>query len=306
MAGPSTTAEAEPTDMEDAGALAIDITGDWLAAGEGSIWLSNPPSGVVYRLDPDSGKTVETIPVPEEPCEAGAVGFGAFWTATCTKPGLTRIDAATNEVQHIRLPVSTDQGGEGSIGAGAGGVWIVVDTSECSACAVARVDPNSLRVVARVPVSPQASSVRVGEGAVWVVNPMKGSVQKIDPERNEVVHTAEIGPVVPRFFAADEGGVWTLNQADGSVTRLDPASGEVAATIQADVAGDGGDMAAGGGWVWARGSGYLLTRIDPQSNTVVERYGPSSGSGAAIVGFDAVWISAHDIARVWKLPLANL
>ena len=131
-------------------------------------------------------------------------------------------------------------------------------------------------------------------------------MHKIDPARNRVVHTTEIGSVFPRFFAADEGGVWTLNQADGSVTRLDPASGEVAATIQADVAGDGGDMTAGGGWVWARGSGYLLTRIDPETNAVVERYCPSSGSGAVIVGFDAVWISAHDVARVWKLPLANL
>ncbi|HEU5310357.1 MAG TPA: hypothetical protein VFV24_02790, partial [Candidatus Eisenbacteria bacterium] len=89
---PTSTAEAEPTDMEDAGALAIDITGDWLAAGEGTVWLSNPPSGEVYRLDSDSGKTVAKIYVQQGPCEAGDVGFGAFWTATCGKPGLVRID----------------------------------------------------------------------------------------------------------------------------------------------------------------------------------------------------------------------
>jgi streptogramin lyase len=305
-AASTSTAEAEPTDMEDAGALAIDITGDWLAAGEGTVWLSNPPSGEVYRLDPDSGKTVSKIYIQQGPCEAGDVGFGAFWTATCGKPGLAQIDPSTNKPEYVRVPTSTTHGGEGSIGAGAGGVWVVVDTSKCSACAVARVDPNTLQVVAHVPVSPNSSSVRVGEGAVWVVNPEAGTVQEIDPERNRVVHTTEIGPVVPRFFAANEGGVWTLNQADGSVTRVDPLTGEVAATIQAEVVGDGGDMTAGGGWVWARGSGYLLTRIDPQTNAIVERYGPSSGSGAAIVGFGAVWISAHDIARVWKLPLANL
>jgi streptogramin lyase len=292
--------------VEDAGALAIDITGDWLAVGEGTVWLSNPPSGEVYRLDPDSGKTVATIYVPQGPCEAGDVGFGAFWTATCGKPGVARIDPATNKVQFVRAPVSTAHGGEGSIGAGADGVWVVVDGEDCSACAVARIDPKTLRVVAKVPVSQDSSSVRVGEGAVWVVNPVEGTVQKIDAEKNQVVQTTEVGPVFPRFFAAAEGGVWTLNQADGSVTRLDPASGEVAATIQADVVGDGGDMTAGGGWVWARGSGYLLTRIDPETNAVVERYGPSSGSGAAIVGFGAVWISAHDVATVWKLPLANL
>jgi hypothetical protein len=70
------------------------------------------------------------------------------------------------------------------------------------------------------------------------------------------------------------------------------------------VIGEGGDLTTGGGSVWARGRGYLLTRIDPATNDVVERFGPSVGSGAVIVGFDAVWISAHDVETVWRLPLA--
>jgi hypothetical protein len=44
-------------------------------------------------------------------------------------------------------------------------------------------------------------------------------------------------------------------------------------------------------------------RIDPRDNTVTETYGPPSGSGAVTVGDDAVWVSAHDINRVWRLPL---
>jgi len=35
----------------------------------------------------------------------------------------------------------------------------------------------------------------------------------------------------------------------------------------------------------------------------VTRYGPPSGSGAVIVGAGAVWISAHDVDTVWRLPL---
>ena len=146
--------------------------------------------------------------------------------------------------------------------------------------------------------------MRAGEGAVWVTNPTKSLVQKIDPETNRVVATTPVGPT-PRFLAVGEGGVWTLNQADGSVTRLDPATGEVAATIPADVAGGGGDITTGGGAVWARGSGYLLTRIDPKTNEVVGRYGPSSGSGAVIVAPGAVWISAHDVGMVWRIPIAG-
>jgi hypothetical protein len=69
------------------------------------------------------------------------------------------------------------------------------------------------------------------------------------------------------------------------------------------VPGEGGDLTAGGGSVWARGSGTLLTRIDPHSHRVLARYGPPSGSGAVIVGAHAVWVSAHDIRTVWRIPL---
>ena len=295
-------AEAPPTDLVKAGATAIHVNGDWLAAGAGGVWLSGELE--LIRLDGATGRVAKRIPVLQGPCEASDVGFGAVWTATCGKPGLARIDPARNRLRHVPLPVPRSLDGEGSIGVGSGAVWLVLDGPSCAACRLARVDPSSLRVVARIPVAAGSSSVRVGYGAVWVVNPPRGLVQKVDPRRNRLVGTTKVGPR-PRFFAVGEGGVWTLNQGDGSVTRLEPATMRVRATIAAEVGGDGGDMTAGGGWVWARGFGSLLTRIDPRTNRVVERYGPSSGSGAAIVGFGAVWVSAHDVATVWRLPLAK-
>jgi hypothetical protein len=300
-AGAAPAGEAPPTDLVGAGAKAIRVGGDWLTAGAGGVWLSGQRD--IVRLDGATGRVVKRIPLAQGPCEASDVGFGAVWTATCRTPGLARIDPATNRVsRHVRLAVPHSIDGEGSIGVGAGAVWLVLDGASCSACRLARVDPRSLRVLARIPVRAGSSSVRVGYGAVWVVNPGASVVQKIDPQARRVVRTTKVGPG-PRFFAVGEGGVWTLNQGDGSVTRLDPSTAAVRASIRAQVIGDGGDMTAGGGWVWARGFGYLLTRIDPRTNRVVERYGPSSGSGAAIVGFGAVWVSAHDVSTVWRLPL---
>lgn len=127
-------------------------------------------------------------------------------------------------------------------------------------------------------------------------------MQKIDPRTDRVVATTKVGPG-PRFLDVGQGGVWTLNQRDGSVTRLDPTSGKVVANIKAGILGEGGDMTAGGGWIWARGTNRLLTRIDPRKNQVAATYGPASGSGGAIVGYGAVWISAHDVRTVWRLPL---
>jgi virginiamycin B lyase len=295
--------ESPPTDIERAGATKLTVHGDWLAAGAGGVWLSAPGEKVIRRLDPSSGAVAATVRVPQDPCEATDVGFGALWTATCRTEGLARIDPATNKVSgFVRLAIPLSLDGEGSVGAGAGGVWLVVDGPQCSSCRVARVDPRSLRVVARIPVREGAAAVRVGYGAVWVTNPEKNLVQKINARTNRVVATTRVSGG-PRFFDVGEDGVWTLNQRSGSVTRLAPSTAHVTARVAASVPGDGGDMTVGGGWVWARATSVLLTRIDPRTNHVVERYGPSSGSGAAIVGYGAVWISAHDVRTVWRLPL---
>lgn len=297
------TTTASEQDIVRAGAREINITGDWLSAGGGAVWLSDPQSGTIYRLDSDSGETVATVAVPQGPCAASDFGYGALWTATCDKAGLAKINPRTNRVSaHLALPVgAVGEGGEASVGAGEGAVWLVVGDKRCESCSVDRVDPRTLRVVARIPVREGAAAVRVGGAGVWVTNPSKSIVQKIDPRTNRVVLTTHVGPT-PRFLAVGEGGVWTLNQGDGSLTRLNPTSGEVIATIPAQVIGDGGDITTGDGSVWVRGSDFLLTSVDPGTNAIDTRYGPSSGSGAVIVARGVVWLSAHAVGKVWRLP----
>ena len=291
------------TDLRAAGARAIPVDGDWLAAGAGAVWLSG--RGVIHRLAARSGRPVRTIRVPQGPCQASDLGFGALWTATCGTPGLARIDPATNRVTgHLPLRVPEKLHGEGSIGVGVGGVWLVVNGPRCKARRLARVEPGSLRLVSRIPITPGSAAVRVGYGAVWVTDPENNLVHKIDPLRNRIARSTAVAGS-PRFLAVGERAVWTLNQFDGTITRLHPRTGRAKATIPADVVGEGGDVTVGGGWVWARGTDRLLTRIDPRTNRVAERYGPPSGSGAVTVGFGAVWLSAHDIDTVWRLPVPD-
>lgn len=299
---PSDSVPSEGTvDIKDAGAQRLTLPGDWLAAGDGAVWISQ--TFEIDRIDPHSGEIAARVHVPEGACEATAYGFNALWTATCEKPGLSRIDPQTNTVSgHLDAAVPEQFDGEGSIGAGEGAIWLAVDGAGCSACRVARVDPHTLRVTARVNVKPGAAGVRAGSGSVWVTNPGLDVVQQIDPRRNAVVRTTNVGDG-PLFLAVGAGGVWTLNQHDGTVTRLDPRTGARRATIRARLAGEGGDITTGGGAVWARTGTTLLARIDPATNKVTQRYGPESGSGAVIVEGDDVWISAHDLPAVWRLPL---
>jgi virginiamycin B lyase len=287
-------------DINTAGAKKLAIYGDWLATGAGAVWITQ--QNAIARIDPSSNRIVATIRVPA--CEATDFGFNAVWTATCgPRRGLTRIDAKTNRVTgSLRLAVAVPDG-EGSIAAGLGSVWVVTDGAHCSGCTVTRVTPSPrLKIRARIRVRTGSAAVRVGEGAVWVTNPDHNVVQKISAAKNRVVATTKVG-FAPRFFAVGEHGVWTLNQVDGTVTHVNPATTKVVATVHADVVGRGGDLTAGGGWVWARGSSVLLVQIDPRTDKVVRRYGPPSGSGAVIVAFGAVWVSAHDISTTWRLPL---
>lgn len=288
------------TDVVAAGAQTIALKGDWLAAGEGAVWLSGETD--IFRLDPTTGRRVATIAVPEGPGEASDTGFGALWTATIRSPGLARIDPATNRVTaHIPLALPPRLGGEGSIGAGLGAVWVVTQGPGCESCRLARIDPDTETVVTTIAIEDGGAGVRVGEDRVWVTNPARDLVQEIDPERDEVVRTTTVGPS-PRFMAVGEGAAWTLNQGDGSVTRIDAATAETT-TIDAGIPGGGGDLTTGADSVWARGSRQLLTRIDAATGALSERYGPRSGSGAVIVDAGALWISAHDIDTVWRLEL---
>ena len=232
-----TTSKVRHIDVNKAGAKKIRITGDWLAAGRRGIWLSGMEE--IYRLNPRTGRKQVRIPIPEGLCEASDVGAGAVWTATCGETGLDKIDSKRNRVaRHVALPVSTDYFGEGSIGVGAGAVWLVTDGPDCTACRVSRVDPGTMEVTAEIPVRIGAASVRVGAGSVWVSNPVEDVVQRIDPNTRKVVRTIKTGRG-PRFFDVGEGAAWTLDQVDGSVAPIDADTNRtvrIAARVRGDVA----------------------------------------------------------------------
>jgi len=229
-----------------------------------------------------------------------AAGYDSLWVASFGDKSIVRIDAKTNAVA-ASVPVTVADT-ESSVAAGEGGVWVVSDKKGV----LSRIDPETNKVAAQIAVKPNSSAAMTGFGAVWVSNTGQprakdnGSVQRIDPKTNKVVATIEVR-CQPRFLAAGEGAVWVLNQADGSVSRIDPETNKVVATIEAGVAGFGGDIAAGEGAVWVRGDKVLLVVIDPKTNRVVKRYAPAQGSGAVRAAGGKVWVSAHDVNKLWSL-----
>ena len=97
-----------------------------------------------------------------------------------------------------------------------------------------------------------------------------------------------------------------LNQSDGTVSRIDPTTNRVTATVTLGAPETGGDIAAGAGAVWVRRKDVLLTRIDAKTNQVTDHFHPPLGSGAVRVCGGDVWISAHDVHKMWRLRRPRL
>jgi virginiamycin B lyase len=298
---PSLCYSQEVTDINEVATATLQVKGysDWIEIGKRAVWISNSGLNLLQRIDLKSNRIIAGVTV-NEPCAAFTIGFGSVWVASCGDKAIIRISEKSNEIiAKIPLTIGND---EGSIVADKHGVWVLSDAKGI----LTRIDPTNNKVVAQIAVKENSFAAMAGFGSIWITNTVdvstkeQGSVQRIDPKTNTVVATIPVG-IQPRFLAVGEGGVWTLNQVDGSVSRIDPASNKVVATIECNAPGTGGDISAGEGFVWVRIKQQLMLVIDPNSNKVIKKFGPPAGSGAVRAGHGAVWITAHDINKVWML-----
>jgi virginiamycin B lyase len=291
---PRPTPSGPPT-IDSAGATRIHISpgADWLAIADGAVWTA-AGRGIV-PLDPvtgEPGATTEILGI----CLAFDVGYDSLWAGGCDDPAIWRIDPATGGVL-ATIPLAVDGiQEEGSIAAGEGGVWVVSTASE-----LVKIDPATNDVVGSWTLPSGAAAVRAGLGSLWVTVSTTDQLLRIDPADPTSQTPIDVG-AYPRFLAVGEDAVWVMNQRDGSVSRV-AADGSVVATIKVSGPIDGGDIAVGGGSVWVQPGGDLLVRVDPATNEVSATYGPRSGSGSVAADDHAVWVSAHDVESIWRLPL---
>jgi virginiamycin B lyase len=289
----------DPETIEAAGATRIDIAGepDWVTLADGRAWVA--VVGGVRVVDAATGEVDGLVPIDDAICLAMDVGFGSVWAGACDTHRLIRIEPKSGLLftPPINLPIRAIQG-ESSIAAGEGGVWLVsVDHELVRVDAITnRADPGTW------PLPEGAAAARAGLGAIWVTVTTTDTLLRVSPADPKTSQAIKVGDG-PRFLAIGEDAVWVMNQGAGSVSRVDAGGAVIASIPVSDVPIRGGDIAVGGGSVWVRIEQDLVVRIDPTTNAVTARYGPPSGSGSIAADADAVWISAHDTASLWRLPL---
>jgi class 3 adenylate cyclase len=139
---------------------------------------------------------------------------------------------------------------------------------------VARVDPATRQVVARIPVGEHPVDVALGEGSVWVLD-KDGSVRRIDPVTNAAT-VIETVAEDPRAIAAGEGGVWVVDGTRGIIHKIDPASNLVLESLR--IGQSVRDVTVGEDAVWAS-AGDRVVRIEPASGDTSDLEGVLSGPG---------------------------
>jgi virginiamycin B lyase len=277
-----------------AATFAVKGSPDWMAVTEDAVWVTSSSVNHVVRLDAKTNQS-GTIVTVAKPCAGLAVGFGSLWIPSCGDHAVVRVDAETGARQATIAASPADS--EGGIAVGAGSVWIV--TSKDSD--LVRIDPGTNAVLARIRLPMGSFNPVFANDSIWVSSNTGGTLVRVDPAKDKVVSQTPVGPM-PRFLTVGAGSIWVLNQGDGTIARVDASTGQRMALIAAGIPGQGGEIAFGGGAVWATVMDYPITRIDPGTNTVTGQW-RGAGGDSIRVGHGSLWLTNLIGAKVWRLPV---
>jgi DNA-binding beta-propeller fold protein YncE/predicted Ser/Thr protein kinase len=222
--------------------------------GAGSVWVSNPLTGTILRID-TAGNVTARLHLGGSP---GAIvsGGGRIWVADESGAGVTAIDGPRARV--IRRGLAP-HAAPLRLAVGAGGLWV----SSASTGTVRRIDLGTMAVGSPILAGRGPAGVTVGHGLVWVANSRGGTVSRVDPSLHTVIGAPIPVGEQPGGIDAGTEAVWVANSAENSVVRLDLSSGDQIGN-PISVGPKPGAVVVGPEAVWVANNGDgTVTRIEP-------------------------------------------
>ena len=248
----------------------------WPGVGEGFAWVTcngtaNPCGGwSLLKLDPTTGATLATIPLPGFTSGRIAAGLGSVWVPT--NGGLVKIDPVTAKV------VATYRIDANDLGVGGGGVWAINGQR-----GVIKIDPRNGSVTHRV-LFPNPCGLVATDVGVWVSScrgpHSSGDVLlKIDSNSGRQLYRVRQpnwGPVTAVFA---NGQLWLARWIHDHVRieARDPENGRLTGTA-------------------------VTVRPGPQPWSPIGEIGPPVVFTA--VGADSFWLTHVDEGDVVRVGLA--
>ncbi|HEX7473903.1 MAG TPA: hypothetical protein VF323_12535 [Candidatus Limnocylindrales bacterium] len=228
------------------------------AAEDGSVWVGDHTSALVYRIDPATNAVKQIDPDPDHrfdhggPLLPGLGGpwYGPFLSGTDTRAWV-HIDAATNaastptDLQDALAKLGSN--GATGITETADGVWgAAADAGSIDIVEFDRQDGHELRRVTIAGPAEPSHAPRILVSAfesIWETVDGDQVIERIDPSTGTVTAAVAL-PVSPVGMVAGADALY-LATADASVIRVDPATDCV--TALRFLGGAATDPATGGG-----------------------------------------------------------
>ena len=215
------------------------------------IWLGQPATGLVIRLDPATGAELGRVQVDAPTADTydlWPVSDGeSVWVGGFSDRSLVQIDIASMEVA-ARWPIDAVPyriQPAGDI------VWVTnFDDQE-----VLAIDASDGTVLGAVPVG-RATGVAVTPDAGYVAG-YTGTLVEIEPEERRVVATYAIGSSATDVAVLD-GRLLVWGLRGRPLELIDATTGEILAT-----SGDVTGVALQGGRLWATVRQGMIVRLDP-------------------------------------------
>ena len=231
---------------------------DWMAVTDDAVWVTSSSANHVVRLDAKTNQPGVIVTVAK-PCAGLALGFGSLWIPSCGDHTVVRVDPETGAAQATVAAGPADS--EGGI---ADRRRQRVDRDlqgQRSGAHRSGDQQRSSRTFAFRPDRSIQSSLTTPSGSARSRR-NAGAREPCDQHRGR----RNTGRAYAALSYRGRGSIWVLNQGDGTIARVDATTGKRTAVIAAGIPGLGGEIAFGGGAVWARSSNFPITRIDPATN----------------------------------------
>ncbi len=238
-------------------ALPDDRPASAIAAGLGSLWITQDGPDRLVRLDPRSGRVLGTVALPPGQPVAVAVLGRSVWVGRREQGGtptdsVVKVDPASGEVTRdiimgeegvntldagdgalfvsnrkrsrvTRIDASSGQRRSTAVGFRPRGVAVVGSSVYVAAYGentVTRLSTDTLSGGAAIPVGQGPVGVAGAAGSVWVANYLEGTVTRIDARTGRVAARGVQVGTNPFAVAAGRRGAVVTNLADGTVQQV--------------------------------------------------------------------------------------
>lgn len=258
------------------------------------------------RIDLRASKMGDPLSGVGQPCAGAVQAFNSLWVMDCAAGQIVRLNTRAKkgeEMVQAKLQVGVGKVPAG-IAATSDSIYAITDNK----VTLSRIDPVTNKVVAEMRLPAACGEMRFGEDSLWVSCPSTEADQnkllRIHPATMLVQKSIKVSPQTTSFVLGG-GSVWVLGAKESKVERIDPKTDKITETIALEVPGATGRLAFGENALWVTLTGFPLTRIDPETNTVAQQF-KGEGGGAILTTPGFVWLSNLDKGTLWKIDTRRI